>query len=415
MRRWTSVWAIAIAVVLVTGCGGDSAPEPTEAPPASESVAAPLNPELAVTAATIVDRLGPDEGFAAAVEALDQGYSVDQIMNGADTIEPNGSVPGVGPAGAPLDVVAWSGDASGETIYLAAETLAAAPNPSAEELQAALNRHFEPTAALTDGPTQDDIELAEKEAAEALITGILGLVDVGYTLDQIIEGVFFGEQRWSIGRVDNEGQGGRDRFICSVLASDDGTLVVPRHPAPAYAYESKACRRAIDSGTVHFTVDGALIDTESAATSTSSVAADEGPATDDPSDDSIDGTYVGNVAITDAGGHAAIHENHVTIFVAEGVATVEIDMVFEATWVIGEDDEPCTTVDRLALEGSGSAEPEFYVDLTSRTVERISARGCDISGSEDDDETAPFTGSFSGNTFTGEFLSGVFRVVAERR
>jgi hypothetical protein len=155
------------------------------------------------TADALVDRHGPDEAFARVVVSIDLGYSLDQVLAAAD-IDAAGSIAGVEPAGAPLGLVVaepagfapaaatreakrrgWDSldlllsDVHGRAAALAADDLVAEWRAEQAALEAA------------------EVERARQEAIEfesiRMTAYVMMLLGRGYTLEQAVEGLYFGE------------------------------------------------------------------------------------------------------------------------------------------------------------------------------------------------------------------------------
>ena len=273
MKQLLACRSLIVAVGLVlSACGGsvaDTDPGTAELvatpePSALAAYDAVIDPAAMDTAHVVVDRLGPDAAFAAVVLALERGYTTEQVIAAAASIEPHGAIPTVDPENDQAVIFfAWSGGALRGAQVLAAGVFAAGESVTPDEFLEAMRGRFEPTDFLTDQPTVEETLLLESEMTELFIAGILALVDVGYSLEQVVEGIVFGELRWGVGRVESNV---RDRYACSVLANEAGELIMPKRSAPAHVRDSERCREAIDNRTMWVYVGGVPIDTETTTT-----------------------------------------------------------------------------------------------------------------------------------------------------
>lgn len=201
LARCTAVFGLVIGVA---ACGGDSevgSPATTDATTATNA-ALPvpdetvIDAEVMATVGVIVDRLGPDPAFAAVVIALDAGYAADQIAQHASVLTPQGTIPDVAPTATPTGVFAT---ANGQGLRRSAEKT---PAQALANLQA---------------------KAYDRDTVDTLIGTVLSLSGTGYSAEQIIEGLVFGEQRFALAAVD-----GIER--CILLAERDGTVIIPAGP-----------------------------------------------------------------------------------------------------------------------------------------------------------------------------------------
>ncbi len=230
-----------------------------------------IHPAAMETAREIVDRLGPNDAFAAVVLALDAGYGADQIAEHVAAIARDGTIPGVAPSGPSGGVFA---QARGEPLVLAApEGLPLAAELTPADFLDVLNSKADRGQVLTGPPAA--LEMNKRETVEAFIGAIVALTEIGYSLEQIVEGLVFGEQRlatftWTEDRI----LGKRDVFDdCIVLAERDGTLIAPSS-APVSDYPgSEACADALryGGGDMRVLIDGELVAGVVTTTTTSGV------------------------------------------------------------------------------------------------------------------------------------------------
>ena len=168
--------------------------------------------------ASIVDRLGPDAAFAAVVLALDAGYGADQIAQHASVLTSEGTIPGVAPTGAPTGVFATA-TAPAQGLRLAAEKT---PAQALANLKA---------------------KAYDEDTVETLLGTVLFLAGVGYSAEQILEGLIFGEQRYARTAMQGLEGEGLDYTRCIVLAEQDGTLITPAGPSTVERSGWELCRR----------------------------------------------------------------------------------------------------------------------------------------------------------------------------
>lgn len=274
---------VCLALVLGACGGGDTDTGEAETPStavADTTAEVSLDAEATDAATTIVDRLGPAEALDAVLLALDAGYGPDQIMDGGAVLEADGMIPGVEPDGPVQGVFAdgpvavgglrgvWAASLGPVLIAVADEEA-----PTVQSIADELERDFDLGGRIVGG-TEETLSETERENTAAMVGALLILIDTGYSLEQIIEGVVFGEYRWALGST----SGADERSAqCIVLASSDGTLVTPANRAPESALPSGGiCAAAISKGTVKVLIDGRRVDgvttTTTAATVTTSTS-----------------------------------------------------------------------------------------------------------------------------------------------
>ena len=202
MRR--TIGLLVISLTLIASCGsettvtsGDNANATTVG--AAPTTAAPLlqtygMSELVLAASdSLVAHLGVDEAGIAVLLALDHGYSFNQLMNAAanDTLGADGTISGIDPDYGAYDLLAAGGttaSAAAGRIQLAVpatwtrNTLAAEDRSSAspeefmENLNARASAFFSPN-----------------EKGRNVIALLYHLSSLGYSFEQITNGILFGE------------------------------------------------------------------------------------------------------------------------------------------------------------------------------------------------------------------------------
>ena len=118
-------------------------------------------------------------------------------------------------------------------------------------------------------PSDPELAPEAKEAAAATIGVIVALVDVGYSLDQVVNGFVFGEAAAAIG-VDRSGEtstglslDGAAVAACFTLRDSTGQVIVPDGAGGNVLLASATCGRAIRAGTISFDgIDRLRADTE---------------------------------------------------------------------------------------------------------------------------------------------------------
>jgi len=137
---------------------------------------------------------GPGTGFAVTVVALDKGYSVEQIVEGAP-LSADGSIPGVQAEGQALNVLSEPAEPNGF------RRPAQAPDePSVLELRVDfLGATLMQIHTASFDRQQRELDEAIAQAREGLVEDdyqiiydTLMLVGRGYTLEQALTGVFLG-------------------------------------------------------------------------------------------------------------------------------------------------------------------------------------------------------------------------------
>jgi hypothetical protein len=213
--------------------------------------------------------MGPNEGFAAVIYALDDGYSAEQISTATftGTLGDTGQIAGVQPEGPPNDFITAPGEPAGfahREVRFGVARSAGNTTVSPEEVYREIDQKMTTVATLQllgaglgvgADITYEDVfpststanetgRAASAEGAKVMIGVLLALMDVGYTFDQALNGYIFGEWRMvpSLGPYS----------VCLVLSDDDGTLIQPDASGNNYFFGSATCADAIREGTIDF-------------------------------------------------------------------------------------------------------------------------------------------------------------------
>jgi len=327
--------------------GGDSRIDETvPGEQVTEQEAASSSPTPIVVGNAIVDLHGPDAGVAATLYALDAGYSVAQLTVAAldGTLGADGSITGVGPLEGGQGVIT----APVEGIRRSTD----APERSAEEVQREIERKLTtletiqllgaplgvggdiayddvfPSGSSTSDASEPELDPAAKEAAAATIGVMVSLVDVGYSLDQVVNGFIFGEAAVAIG-VDRSGEENPNSFSidgapvapCFTLRDATGQVIMPAGTGTNMLLASTTCGRAIRAGTISFDgIDRLRNGSEVSTTSTASSADVE---VDGGSEQAqgIDGRYVGSLDNPGSIYDVEVGDNRVEVVVEGGNVT----------------------------------------------------------------------------------------------
>lgn len=212
---------VAGVLIVATSCsGGDDAMpafSANESPESAESTsdspfAIYLEGPIPDAAAVIHREHGDVDGFAVTVVALDSGYSVSQIVANP-SIGADGLIVGLDPDGAPLGLVESDAGPQGfratpsttppppkrptdRLLFLFDLTLDDVHEEATKQLQAQLDRDFEEWKAAA----QAELAAAESEAEDIRLAAVvLILIAQGYTLDDAMQGIFFGDYEVSGG------------------------------------------------------------------------------------------------------------------------------------------------------------------------------------------------------------------------
>jgi len=359
-----------LALVLVAAaCGDDSGGVPLSNQEATTTAStAPTGgtptpttaPSSEVTpfdvATAIVDIHGPDAGFAATLYALDAGYRTAQIATAATsgTLAVDGSITGVAPEGPRQGVVvppglagnAWTpgpgvvaaGLLAAPRVVLAVTGDTHTPDEVVTEFRDAMNL-WEAEQFITVGgflgvspsgqePTDPEVPGEEEEALDAKfgIGLVMFLADMGYRLDDAINGWLFGDWDMDFVPVENlEATGASDEYgrgmgeqLCLVLRDENGAIVRPAGTGSGVFARSRFCAAAIEAGTLFGDVEAGQEPTDDDTT------AEEPTQTGDGEDDggTVDGEYSG-VFNWSAWGYlwASFSQNQIDITIEDGEVT----------------------------------------------------------------------------------------------
>lgn len=279
MRRWHGrsgfavVASLASVLVACGGAGDDGTAGPSEVSSAADTSVAPssvvsggaepatlayddvIEPGAMQTARAIVDRLGPDAAFAAVVLALDAGYEVDQIAEHVSVLTVDGVIPDVVPAGVAAGVFTTA-DRAGEDAASGAPLgfrgVAAPSEPTPGAFLDTLSDKASRGAILT-GPPAQHVDDAGDVAA--FIGALLYLKDIGYSFDQIVEGLYFGEVHLTY--VDWEEE---DDNECILLVERDGTVTLPAgSPAEGNIWANDCATGIRARTTTRLIIDGEVV------------------------------------------------------------------------------------------------------------------------------------------------------------
>jgi hypothetical protein len=346
MRRLVvALLAVVVSAVMV-GCGSsdsgsliDRPSGTTDAPVGTETdaglpgsdgsavdgdeLAVGIDPEVMAVAATIVDHVGPEDAFEAVVLALDAGYGVDQIAAASSTLEADGTIPGVLPENPAEGVFAAS--AVGSTGF--GVVLAVSPGVAADPEITALEDKIDNSVSALG--LLEPMSEEEEEEAEARVGLILALAGMGYSMEQIVEGLVFGEQRYgmfsALGTVEAALEVDSDEplFKCPVLAEMDGTLVTPAmEPArigDSYVCHTETFGRDTPLGGVKVLIDGRLVDGRTTTAPGAEGEPDEPAESDEPDEETTGARYEGTFDLSILGPMASeITVNTISVVIADG-------------------------------------------------------------------------------------------------
>ncbi len=225
--------AAAVLVVGLLGCGSgdDTTDRATETTLAQVEVIVGVldNPELGELVDAVAAEVGDEAVFDAVALAVDRGYAVIQLADavGTGAISADGTIAGVEPTGEPYGLLVPD---------TAAVQSLRAPPPSATtttELAGAVEAAFE----------EFDLSMDNKVLTGVLVT----LVEMGYSLDQIVEGLVLGELTVRYSTEYESYTNGRDLVVvkCLALVDSAGEVVAPER---ALVRRDVAVRRSFDCG-----------------------------------------------------------------------------------------------------------------------------------------------------------------------
>ncbi len=397
-----------VVALMATGCGGDG----TGGSIAFQSdLEIPgLDDEVLVAAGALAADVGDDAVFGAVAEALDRGYTVAQLVEaaGKGIVTRDGLIEGVEPAGESFGLILGSdpdGGGNAFPIVLAAPQLVAAAwaDPvTADELEEAM------------ASSRDIYDLDVEDADSiALVAVLLHLIDMGYSFDQVVEGVIFGEMSLALTPADSGSS------ICFALVDGRRKVVMPeRNPGGAFI-EATVCRNLVRSLVATGSpADQPATDLRSGdgGQTTTSEAAFEA---EDP-DEIADGTYVGEVVLGIAIPNYSIVASRVEITISDGVADIVMDSTLDAGLEYhgeygGTDVLVCSAVARMIYTGAGAASATIEIPISAQSIEILSVEGeCEDSPLSHFDETEIFifSATYSDGAFTSQTFEGLYTITA---
>lgn len=236
--------AVGMAVAAVA-CGGSS-----DEPAVDTEVEAELVVQIAGAVLADAEMIGPVEAlagdvgedlvFEAVALALDRGYSVGQLSEaaGAGTVAVDGVIVGADPDGDPFGFLVAS-EMEAQSFGRAAD-LPVTPGDLADAVS----------------PVHPDfdwrVDLDDDAVDNVVLAGVLmTLVEMGYSFDQVVEGVVFGELsvRYATDRKSYSTGSELVALGCLSLADGTGSVVVPeRSPARGTSSRAFQCGQAAKNG-----------------------------------------------------------------------------------------------------------------------------------------------------------------------
>jgi len=247
--RCVAVFALAAGAVACGGSDDDAADTETESVAVEEiAVSVLADPEVIGLVEVIAGDVGDDMVFEAVALALDRGYSVEQLseVGGTGAVSADGVIVGVDPVGESFgvllvdDAVASFGRTADATVPV-------------EDLAEAI------------APVHDDfnwrVDLDEDLQNNVVLAGVLvTLVEMGYSFDQVVEGVVFGELSVRYATELKSYTTGSELvgIGCVTLADGTGSVVVPsRDPVPGTVTNAYRCGQAARNGQLLTTEEAA--------------------------------------------------------------------------------------------------------------------------------------------------------------
>ena len=396
MRRLVAV--ATVVVVVAAGCsdsGGETMPDPVAGVLTPVDLSTVVDPVTASAIDSYVESLGPEPAFRAVLYSFDNGYAPDQVATamGDGTLNVNGVIAGVEPAGATVGLIDRSGPSAHAALIIAAgRVIVAGAGPvTAEDFMRGI---LDDTASMflgLDLAAERKRQELSREAGRAMIATLLTLMTAGYSLEQVVQFVVFGDM--SIQLIPTRKQN------CTVMAIERKVVVDPAdRPLPAECAEFvDKLFRADSSTSTTITADAALPAAPGAVT---------GVVFDVDTGDGISGAVVrivpdGPDTMTDGDGLFAFGEvpvgEHTITVTAEGFT----DTAAQIEVASGETFD--TTV---ALEGDFQiALPRTYVGEGALTLSYSFATGsCRVEGQKME-VTLWEDGTVSG---TWDYLNPVF-------
>ena len=211
MGRFVAVFTVLL--VIAAGCSGSDGDPALDA--ASDGATSGVDVSSVLDEATVaaiegfIELLGPEAAFRGVLFAFDNGYDVGQVTAGMGdgSLDGNGVIAGVEPAGATVGLIDRSGpSAHGAVIVAAGPVIVVGAGPvTADEFKQGL---FEAASAMLfslDLAAERERQGLSNEASQVLIATIISLTSAGYSLEQIIDYVVFGEDAVEIPMGNEDG------------------------------------------------------------------------------------------------------------------------------------------------------------------------------------------------------------------
>lgn len=274
MRSKTGLLFMCLA--LVASCGGETTTTTSDdsadistttaiTAPVTATTTAPVQDdygmsELVLAASdSLVAALGVDEATTAVVLALDSGYSFDQLTAAAaaGTLSTDGTISGVDPVYDTYGLIVNSSpsatdvSATGEprAVHAILLTRALAAADSDPVPQNAFIRNLNDRA--NDFFSPREAERQQEERGRFVIAMLYHLSSLGYSFEQIVDGIVFGEIHWF--KPTQPGADGEDVQPCiglSRIGSDDSLVAITpaSHPAKGLTKACQALSSEFDKG-----------------------------------------------------------------------------------------------------------------------------------------------------------------------
>lgn len=204
MRMRTAFAAASVIAVLATACGGsDDTVGSDAAPTSSEAAPVAVPPDIEAAVQAIEADWQEADALGAVLLAIDAGYALDQIVE-HPTIADDGAIEGVEPAGVPTALIGdppsgpregvgeeGMGEASVQLVGYSpgqspSEAYVVGIERSIEEIWRAAQEHLADQEA-------ERLEAVNRGSLQLTMTMLL--LERGYSLDQVVESLFFGTFR----------------------------------------------------------------------------------------------------------------------------------------------------------------------------------------------------------------------------
>lgn len=229
--------AVFIGAMLVTAaCGGDVAPEVTEADV----------PRTAAGAVAIIERYGTDDGIDAVIFAFEHGYESAEIQDAAiaTTLSADGLIDGVSPNGPPLGLVEQAranGSAMAVTGVRASVRFQTELRPVDIVRSAIIELGRRDDNDTLRNTTRDvarawiDRPESRAGAGAAGIALVFGLTEQGYSMDQVVEAIILG---YLVTSTDTDNSFSSTE--CLTLFVPGGAFVPPNQPKPGCEFPAES-------------------------------------------------------------------------------------------------------------------------------------------------------------------------------